>query len=339
MEERLSRALAAYASLVDSYLWEKLRGAPEYIYKASTHLLRAGGKRVRPSITLAAASMLGGPVALSKAIPLAGAVEAIHNFSLIHDDIMDRDDFRRGVPTVHKVWGEAAAILAGDLLFAQAYAMVEDSLERGLTHSYAVDAYRTLAEASVKLSEGQAYDMMFEETWDVGVRDYLNMIYLKTGALLEASARLGAISAEAGRDVAHAMGEYGRLVGLAFQIRDDILGVFGDPEKTGKPVYNDLRRGKKTILLIYTAEKAGRGKVEQLLSEGKYEDLASLIRETGALAYAEELARGYMERALEILRGLREARGEAGLEGGMVRDPEAAGFLEDLARFVVEREK
>ena len=326
MSNSLMHILAGYACIVDSYLWERIRGDPGYIYKAATHLLRAGGKRVRPAVTLATASMLGGPTAASVAVPLAGAVEALHNFSLIHDDIMDRDDYRRGVPTVHRVWGEPAAILAGDLLFAYAFMMVGDSRARGLRR--AEEAYGVLAEASVKLSEGQAYDMMYEETWDVGVGDYLNMVYLKTGALIEASAKLGALAAGADSSVVSAMGEYGRMVGISFQIRDDILGVYGDPEKTGKPVYNDLRRGKKTILLIYTVEKAGRERVEKLLAEERYEELASLIRETGALGYAEDLARRYMERAIAILDGL---------DG--VKDEGARGFLRSLARFVVEREK
>ncbi len=326
MSNSLMHMLAGYASIVNSYLWEKLRGDPGYIYKAATHLIRAGGKRVRPAVALATASMLGGPTAASVAVPLAGAVEAIHNFSLIHDDIMDRDDYRRGVPTVHKVWGEPTAILAGDLLFAYAFMMVGDSKSKGLLRDS--EAYEVLAEACVKLSEGQAYDMMYENTWDVGVSDYLNMVYLKTGALIEASAKLGAIAAGASSSVVSAMGEYGRMVGISFQIRDDILGVYGDPEKTGKPVYNDLRRGKKTILLIYTVEKAGREKVEELLAEGRYEELANLIRETGALSYAEDLARGYMEKALSILDGLDK-----------VRDEGAREFLRSLARFVVEREK
>ncbi len=328
MNKELSRELSRYASIIDSYLGEKLRGSPEHLYKAATHLIKAGGKRVRPAVTLATAKMLGGSVAMSRAIPLAASVEAIHNFSLVHDDIMDRDEYRRGVPTVHTIWGEATAILAGDLLYAYAFHLAGEAGSRGLQPGYLVEAYKVLAEASVKLSEGQGYDMAFEATWDVGVRDYLNMVYLKTGALIEAAARLGAIAAESDLGVVSALGDYGRLVGIAFQIRDDILGIFGDPGKTGKPVYSDLRRGKKTLLLVYTVEKIGREEVERLLSQGMYEDVARLIRESGALSYAEKLARGYMEEAISILDGL-----------AIVEDEGAREFLRSLARFVVERDR
>ncbi|MEB3774648.1 MAG: polyprenyl synthetase family protein [Desulfurococcales archaeon] len=331
MDEGLSNRLKDLAVLVNTYLAEKLRGAPENVYMAATHLIRAGGKRVRPAVTLATAKMLGGGEAVARALPLAAAVEVLHNFTLIHDDIMDQDEYRRGVPTVHKVWGVPMAILAGDLLYAYTFRMALESRDNGLKPRRTIYALKILADASVKVSEGQAYDMMYEDRWDVDVDDYLKMVYLKTAALIEASAMLGAIAGNADRSLVALMGEYGKLVGLAFQIRDDILGVFGDPKKTGKPVYSDLRRGKKTLLLIYTVRKlGGYEEVSKMLSEGKYDEVAELIKESGALSYAEDLARRYMERAVEIIDSIDELE---------VRDEESRSFLSSLARFVVEREK
>ncbi len=338
--EKLREAVERYVPIVDSYITGDLvHGDPEYVYQAALHLIRAGGKRLRPMIVLATARALGGVEAEHRAVPLAAAVEVFHTFTLIHDDIMDRDEFRRGVPTVHVKWGEATAILAGDLLHSLAYRAILDSSRRGLEADDIVEALDALVEAAVRVSRGQAYDMMFEQKL-VSHHDYLNMIYLKTGALVEASARLGALAAGAEREIVEAMGTYGRLVGVAFQIRDDVIGVFGDPRVTGKPVYSDLRRGKKTILLLYALSKA-EGEDKRLLervasgSNLSEEDLAraaEAIKATGAVDYAMSLARRYASAALSILDDVVENTGAAVDEWGVE-------VLRELAVFSVEREK
>ncbi len=337
--KNLNKVLSRYPPLVNSYMYKELvHGDPEYIYKAALHLIRAGGKRVRPVVVLSTARMLGGARSEAIAVPLAAGVEVFHNFTLIHDDIMDQDTMRRGVPTVHVAFGESTAILAGDLLFALSFKSIIHSQKRGLSEEGAVRALDALAEAAIKVSRGQGYDMRFEQEMKVSYHDYLDMIYLKTGALIEASARLGAIAAGAPPDVEATLGDYGAFVGIAFQIRDDILGVFGDPSKTGKPVYNDLRRRKKTILLLYALEHATNNQLKilnKILNERVEEqDLAKaaeVIRETGALEYALNLAKTYSENAVNIIEDLKQA--------GMVVDSEAAAALIELAKFVVEREK
>ncbi len=335
----LSRMLERYPPLVDSFMYRELiHGDPEYIYKAGLHLIRAGGKRVRPVIVLTTARMLGGSPAEAIAIPLAAAVEVFHNFTLIHDDIMDKDTMRRGVPTVHVIYGEETAILAGDLLFALSFKSISLAGKRGLSPEKIARALEALSEASVKVSRGQAYDMRFEKEKIVSYHDYLDMIYLKTGALIEASARLGSIASGAGVEVESLMGDYGTFVGIAFQIRDDILGVFGDPKKTGKPVYSDLRRKKKTILLLYALEHTSgeaRKVLERVLegspSEEDLAEAANVIRDSGALDYAMRLAKRYSENAIRIIDDI---------EGmGIVKDREAATALKELATFVVERDK
>lgn len=326
-----------YVPLVNSDIYDVIKGAPEELYKASLHLIKAGGKRLRPLVVLATARALGGIDAEARAIPLASAVEIFHNFTLVHDDIMDNDDFRRGVPTVHKVYGVPLAITAGDLMFSLSFASILRSLEKGLDEEYVIKAVQALTEASRKVAEGQGYDMLFEKSWDVDSEDYLRMIYLKTGALVEASAKLGAIAAKAKDEVIETMGEYGRLVGLAFQIRDDILGVFGDPAKTGKPVYSDLRRGKKTILVLKAASSDER--VKELLaeifkgdsSEEKLKEAAEAIKGTGALDYAQSLANSYSQLAIEKLDMLKAS--------GLIVDEKAYRALKDLAVFSAQREK
>ncbi len=338
---RLEELRRKYASMVDWFVYtEVARGSPKNVYEAALYLYRSGGKRLRPFIVMATARMLGGLEAETRALPLAAAVELFHNFTLIHDDIMDKDDFRRGVPTTHRVYGVDFAILGGDLAYALSYKAIGLSERFGLDLASISRAFSILTEAAVRVSEGQALDMSFEKEIYVDYNDYLNMIYLKTGALLEASAKMGVIAARGSAGSAEylleRMGMYGKFVGLAFQIRDDILGVFGDPKITGKPRYNDLLRGKKTLLVLYAykhSEGEKRSLIERVLSRklaGSQEELervASIIEETGALQYAEDMARRYSAMAVEIIEGIE------------ADDPDAAAALVELARFVVERNK
>lgn len=328
---RLFKAANMYSKVIDHYIMDFVSYTPDKLATASLHLFKAGGKRLRPLITLLTARMLGGYEAESRAIPLAGAIEAAHTFSLIHDDIMDKDEFRRGVPTTHKVYGEDWAILAGDLLHAVSYRMIADGASRGLNHEQVYRALTVLSDAAIMISRGQAMDMMFEGSWDVTVSDYLNMVRLKTGALIEAASRIGAIAAGASVEVERLMGEYGVYAGIAFQIRDDILGVMGDPKVTGKPVYNDLRRGKKTILVIYAYSVAGREEIARLIGPGasreELESAAKIIVDTGALDYAMKTAESYIERARQVLHGAEYVDGEA------------RTLLDSLLDYIIKRDR
>ncbi|GAB6147978.1 polyprenyl synthetase family protein [Stetteria hydrogenophila] len=327
----LWRLLGEVASRVDEYIYNTVKGRPEYLYEAALHLIRAGGKRLRPALVVLTARLLGGGEAGEAALPLAAAVEVFHNFTLIHDDIMDRDEFRRGVPTVHAKYGLETAILAGDLLHAESFRSIAYS---GLPPELTVRAARTLADAAKKVCEGQALDMSFEERLDVTPEEYLEMIYLKTGALIEASTRLGAIAAGAPVEVEERAGVYGARVGVAFQIRDDILGLYGDPARTGKPVFNDLREGKKTLLVLYALRNLPGDEAERVrsvlgrrASEDEYREAAELIRKSGALDYAQRLAESLVREALEALDSL------------PARDEEAREALRELAWFAVKRDK
>jgi geranylgeranyl diphosphate synthase type I len=322
---------AKLARVIDHYVLDNTGIYPQRLAEASLHLFKAGGKRIRPTITLLAARMLGGVEAEMRAVPLASAVEVAHTFTLIHDDIMDKDEFRRGVPTTHVVFGEDWALLAGDLLHALSFKFIADGVSRGLSYEQVYRALKALSDAAIQVSRGQALDMLYEKTWEVTVTDYLNMVRLKTGALIEAAARIGAIAAGSPQEIEDALGLYGCFTGIAFQIKDDILGVYGDPKVTGKPVFNDLRRGKKTILVIYAVVEAGREEVKRLIGPGASEEdlrrAAKIIEESGALDYALKTARRYSERAREVLE-----------EVGAV-DERAKKLLLDLAVYVVEREK
>ena len=325
-----------YESLVNWFMYSELAvGAPEDLYRAAFHLIKAGGKRFRPMIVLSTARMLGGEQAETRALPLASAVEILHNFTLIHDDIMDNDDFRRGVPTTHKIWGVPFAILAGDLDYALAYKSLLMSKKYGLQQERILRAVEILTEATIKVSQGQAYDMRFEKEQSVDYNDYLEMIYLKTGALIEASAKLGAVAAVDEPSLIEKLGNYGKFVGIAFQIRDDILGIYGDPSKTGKPVYSDLKRSKKTLLLLYAYQHAdGRDKEilekilnRQRLGEEEYGEAADIIKRTGAYEYAQSLANKLAENAVRILNDITAV------------DEKAKEALRELAEFSVKREK
>ncbi len=338
-----------YAGLVDWFVYSDLaRGAPDKLYQSALYIYRAGGKRFRPFVVMATARMLGGSIAEKAAIPFAAAVEIFHVYTLIHDDIMDEDTVRRGIPTTHIVYGIPYAILAGDLDHALSYRALLYAPRYGLSVKDVSKALDVLTEAAVKVAEGQAYDMMFEKMESVSYQDYLKMIYLKTSALIEASAKLGAIAGtsmmtkqsenmEVNRDaIIKSMGDYGKFVGLAFQIRDDILGVFGDPSNTGKPVYSDLRRGKKTILVLYAYEHSEGGDKELLsrVMRGEVQDeeelrrAAQIIEETGALSYAEELAESFSKTAIDVLDDISPVTDENALEA-----------LKQLALFAVKREK
>jgi len=199
-----------------------------------------GGKAVRPALAVLAAESVGAPV--SAALPGAVAVELVHNFSLLHDDLMDRDVERRHRRTVWVIWGPATAILAGDALLALAHEVLLESPASG-----AARAARLLASATRELTRGQVADLAFETRDDVGLDECIDMATAKTGSLLAASAGIGALLADAPESTVDALMMFGREVGVAFQLVDDVLGIWGDPAVTGKPVHSDLRSRKKSL--------------------------------------------------------------------------------------------
>lgn len=265
------------------------------------------GKALRPVLCLLACEAAGGD--WRRALPAAAAVELVHNFSLVHDDIQDRDRERRRRPTVWALWGEGQAINAGDALAALARLAVLGLRDAGVPAEAVVEAVRILDERTLEMVEGQVMDLSFEDSLDVDLDDYLEMIGKKTGALFDCSLRLGALAAGADARVAEAMGRCGRLLGVAFQARDDMLGVWGAGSRTGKAVGADIRRRKKSLPVVYalsTVEGSALRRVYEKREPGE-EDVAASLRvldASGARAYCERLARERLEAALAELAGL-----------------------------------
>ena len=240
------------AKTVNQYLKTKLNGKPKILYNAAGHLIVNGGKRLRPYMVIKSCQILGGKI--SKAMPAASAVEMVHNFTLVHDDIMDNDEVRHGVPTVHKKFGMPVAILAGDVLFSKAYQIISDSK---LSDSATTQLISRLAKACVDVCEGQLFDIKMAEGKKIPSQsEYIQMISKKTAALFDVSCAMGAICAtNKNQDIVN-LSSFGKNLGIAFQITDDLIGVMGDPKITKKPVGNDLREGKKSLPILMAIKSA-----------------------------------------------------------------------------------
>ncbi|MDD1674956.1 MAG: polyprenyl synthetase family protein [Methanomicrobiales archaeon] len=246
----LSAYLEKTQEIVDKTLVREYGNAHGDLYRASTHLLLAGGKRLRPAVLLLSADAVKKGRS-DELLPAALALELIHTFTLIHDDIMDSDRERRGVPTVHTLWGEPTAILAGDVLYAHAFEYLCHALADDRSR---VKAVTILARACAEICEGQQIDMSFEGREDVTTGEYLEMVQKKTGALYAASAAIGGLLAGGTVIQTDALFQYGLRSGIAFQIQDDLIDILADAEKSGKDRGSDLRRGKQTLITIKAAE-------------------------------------------------------------------------------------
>ncbi len=299
--------LAAYYGMMHYHL--------SWVDSAFRQVDAKGGKRIRPLICLLCARAAGGNA--EQAIPAAAAIELVHNFSLVHDDIQDGSRYRRGRQAVWDVWGAAQAINVGDGMFALARLALHRLPGRGVPLVRQQPATLALDRACLALCEGQYFDMTFEDRLDVNLDQYLRMIGLKTATLLAASAQLGAIIAGAPPEVVDRYHGFGHHLGMAFQIQDDILGAWGDETITGKSAATDIRDKKKTLPVVYTLNHpqerlAARQLLELYSQEGPLdqpgiEATLDLLERAGARAYAEGLAEGYFQRALA---SLAEAAGE-----------------------------
>ncbi len=256
--------LAKSASKIDSFLLSRLNGKPTDLYNAASYLIEHGGKRLRPFMVIKSCQLLGGT--LNQAIPAASAVEMVHNFTLVHDDIMDNDEVRHGVPTVHVKFGMPIGILAGDLLFSRAFEVVSKpylnkSKEIGL------NLVSTLAKACTDVCEGQALDISMAKANKIPKEsEYINMIEKKTSSLFVASCAMGAIAAKKSTADINRLATFGKNLGIAFQIVDDLIGVIGDPKITKKPVGNDIREGKKSLPILMAIKKANKHEKKIILN-------------------------------------------------------------------------
>ncbi len=319
--DSLGRAAALVAPALDAAV-DRL--SPELVTPIRHHLA-GGGKRVRAALVLVSAAAAGGPE--EAGIPGAVAIELVHNFSLLHDDIIDEDRDRRHRPTVWAQFGIGSAIIAGDALAALAIQVLLDDAtpER-------VRATATLATATQEMIAGQADDMAFETRASVTVEECLRMATGKTGALLSCASALGAVLVGAPDPTIDALADFGRNVGIAFQAIDDVLGIWGEPSQTGKPAGNDLVQHKKTLPVVTALARSDgrRPELEALLArtlaEQDVAEVARLIEESGARDEATDIADSHLEAALASL-------GRADLLPG----PRAQ--LEAIAHFVTERDR
>jgi len=288
------------------------------------------GKRLRPLLTLLACQAAGGTPHL--ALPAAAAVEIIHNFSLVHDDIEDRSPTRRGRRTVWSLWGEAQAINTGDAKFVLAHLALQRLSLYGVPDRYVVSAVRVLDEACLALCRGQHLDLAFESTMEVDTDAYMAMITGKTAALLGCAMQLGALIASGDMVATERYRDVGEKLGLAFQIQDDILGIWGEPEVTGKPVADDLRSRKKTLPVLYVLGKVEDARATRLrhlyskdkLSEADIDEAVRILDECGARQYAEQLAVHYLRETL------------AGIDA-LGAETQVAEALRELALSLVQR--
>ncbi len=301
---------------------------PTILYEATQYLPHAGGKRFRPFLTmLSCESVSGDP---QKVLPLATGLELIHNFTLVHDDIMDHSMLRRNLPAVHVKFGEPAAILAGDLLFAKSF----DAL---LATSIDFQTFRQLQQdfinCIIAICEGQQLDMEFEVQKIVTEQEYLMMISKKTGALFELSGKGGAMVGGGAPQEVAALQTYGMSLGLAFQIWDDYLDISSTKKMLGKDIGNDIRNGKKTLIAVHSLTHA-TGKQKKQLDENFGNRHASddditmiydIFRDLGSVDYAQHRALSFVNQAKEAI--------------SILRQSDAKELLLQLIEFTIQREK
>jgi geranylgeranyl diphosphate synthase type I len=320
-EATVSEKLKKNVARVDEFIIELLEPVwPDVLYQAASHIITAGGKRLRPYLVTKSCELVGGE--RDSALPFAAAMEVLHNFTLIHDDIMDNDELRRGVSTVHKRWGVPIAIASGDLLFAKVYqAMIEPAVEGSLACSRAIDCIKRVTDATITICEGQALDISYMSVRDISEGNYISMVGGKTSALFRACAEVGAIVGGGSHDEVELLGSYAWNAGIAFQIVDDVLGLISDEEILGKPIGSDLREGKKTLMVIHALEHASPARREVLekvlgsmdATASDIEAAKEALRDTGSIDYAMSTALEYAKKAEASLESFPESQAKRDL--------------------------
>ena len=305
-----------YRGCFNSYLENKIRTKePRNLYDPIVYIMDLGGKRLRPILTLISTDVLGGKY--EDALDAALAIEVFHNFSLVHDDIMDAAPLGRGEKTVHKKWDVNTGILSGDVMLINSYQYFE---------SYPADLFKSLikvfSKTAIEVCEGQQYDMDFEISDDVTVPDYLKMITYKTAVLVAAAMKMGAIIAKSSEKLQNAIYDYGINLGIAFQLQDDYLDAFGDPENFGKQVGGDIIENKKTFLYIRALELANeedKSELKNLFSikpqdpHEKIETVKQIFIKSGAAEVTRKEIEKYTKRAFQILESLEAPESKKGV--------------------------
>ena len=305
---------------VDAIIRERLASEVALINQIGAHIVSAGGKRMRPALVLLSARALG---CRDESAPaqLAAVIEFIHTATLLHDDVVDHADRRRGQKTANAVWGNPGAVLSGDFLYSRSFQMMVD-VDR-------MAVMRLMADTTNAIAEGEVLQLMNAGDPEVTEARYLRVIELKTARLFQAAAQLGAIVAEAGEAVQQQMARYGHELGMAFQIEDDLLDYKASPEESGKNLGTDLAEGKPTLPLIHALKhgsKAQAGMIREALREGRIDRLAEVlaaVESTGGLAYSSALAARHADAAISAL--------------GDFPDSPFKDALTGVARFAVQR--
>lgn len=299
-----SNTIEQYGAAFISHLESEIKTKePKNLYEPINYILGLGGKRLRPILTLMTADLFGGNI--EDALDSALAIEVFHNFSLVHDDIMDDAPLRRGKTTVHEKWDVNTGILSGDAMLINSYQFFE---------SYSPEIFKKLtslfSKTAIEVCEGQQYDVDFESRDDVTIPEYLKMIEYKTAVLVAAAMKMGAIIANASQNDTEAIYEFGKNLGIAFQLQDDYLDAFGNPETFGKQVGGDIIENKKTFLFLKSLEYAEKEQREGLLhlyslkpedSGTKVETVKSIFEESGAVEEAKKEINAYTQKAFDAL--------------------------------------
>ena len=297
---------------------------PASLYEPADYFLGLGGKRIRPVICLMGNELFD--EIIPDSFHLAIAIELFHNFTLIHDDIMDKAPLRRGMPTVHEKYNEPTALLAGDVMFVVAYEYINK-----IRSSHLHDVIHIFNKTAKEVCEGQQLDMDFEKKEEVSISEYLRMIELKTSVLLAGSLQMGAILGGAGDGNQQHLYEFGKNIGLAFQIQDDYLDAFGDPAKFGKQTGGDILSDKKTFLFIKAMEIASAAQKKEISklvntnTADKVQKMLSIFKECGVDEQAKALKDQYMNIAFQHLEDIAVLSSR--------KEP-----LKQLAQFLVQRE-
>ncbi len=295
-----------YRRIIDEHLRQVLVGGdPDSLYVPIKYILLAGGKRIRPVIVILSCESLGG--SREDAVNPALAVEIFHNFTLVHDDIMDNADIRRGLQTIHKKWDINTAILSGDAMFALAYKLLSQ------TNSARVkEIFDSFTQSAIEVCEGQSLDLDLETSFEVGIDDYIKMISKKTASLIKNSAKIGALIANGSDEQVQALENYGFNLGIAFQLMDDLLDVVADSVEFGKSIGSDIINGKRTFLLLKAMEKV-RGKDKEIIEKVFAKDgldlsIVAEVREIyfryGIIDETQKMVRFYTDTAIKSIEAL-----------------------------------
>ena len=296
---------------------------PRELYEPCDYMLLLGGKRLRPALVLLSCALFQDDV--DRALPAAWAVELFHNFTLMHDDIMDAAPLRRGQPTVHTKWNTTTGILSGDVMLIHAYAHLARLGDTGTALSALI---RTFNRVAIEVCEGQQLDVNFESRADVSLPEYLHMIELKTAVLLGGALEMGALCAGAAPADAEHLYAFGRLAGIAFQIQDDLLDTYGDPAKFGKQVGGDILQNKKTFLVLKTLEVAPAADRQELHlwmqsaaeSPGKVAAVRALFDRNGIPALAAAAKQQFQQEAFAHLDAVSAPEARKSTLRGVVED-------------------